>query len=461
MRTSTSRSDRRVSKHIRVPTPPQQSGIDQGELIQHAFKTGANETPSQVLPLEVQSAPTTSPPATPITGVTRPSVRFADGDNTTCVVNLGSAERATTSGGPETEAKKVPLLAHTEGTISASRESADNVSDVPQVKTHSDKNTAFVHTSSTSTSVDATQSIAAEMEKAGVQGKNEMARPYSGFNHAPTDSYPRGVYDLRMEADHVDMQVDFSTPIDEDDDESDTRFGVLSNTTFHQLPPYQYGHGLNTEQDDPIIEDMGSGLAGDSVMEDATPESQNVDVPATATRTLRPFSWVPPSTSDAFHAIFPGVPFARTQMTACIDESVPVFQHGTLDGPYRVDTTIPEEARIQRVAPPQDVVWPFVLDGAYPSPSMEGGLPQEPRFIYAKPSPTSGPSVVPSQTTSHSSFASPTPLTSKVDPVLISSPTGTPIQVHKPEIKDFGGEVCSEPAGTASVQPEVPPPRYV
>ena len=43
--------------------------------------------------------------------------------------------------------------------------------------------------------------------------------------------------------------------MDKDDDESETRFGLLSKTTFHPLLAYQshlYGHGLNVEQDDPL-----------------------------------------------------------------------------------------------------------------------------------------------------------------------------------------------------------------
>ena len=97
-------------------------------------------------------------------------------------------------------------------------------------------------------------------------------------------------------------------------------------------------------------------------MEDATPE---VDVPATATRTfqLQPFSWVSPSTFGPLHAIFPGIPFTRPRVAAFIDYSVPLFQHRTRTDPYGVDTTISEEARIQQVAPLQDITWPFVLDG--------------------------------------------------------------------------------------------------
>ena len=389
--------------------------------------------------------------------MTGPSIHVADGDNTTCVV-------ATTSSDPkmaETEAKKVPPLAHTEGTIGALRESANNVSDVPQLKAHSDENGACKHTSSTGTGVDATQSIAAEREKAGVQVNIEMARPPSSFNDASTDSYPRGPYDLRLEANHQDMQVDFSTPMDKDDDESDTGFGGLSNTTFHPLLTYQphfYDHGLNVEQDEHIIEDIGSGLGADSVMEDAAPGSQNVGAPTTTTRASQPFSWVPPSTSGTFHATFPGVPLACPQMVTCIDESVQVFQHRTLNNPCGIDTTISEEASIQQVAPPQHIAWPSVFDGAYPSPSMEGGLL---KFVYAKHSPTSGPSVFPTQTTNHSSFPSLSPPTSRVDPVPVSSPTCRPIAVHIEDVKDLEGDVCPEPAVITSVKREASPLTYV
>ena len=379
-------------------------------------------------------------------------------------------------GGPEmagADIKKVPLLAHTEGAVDASRESVENASGMPIIKTDGDKNGANGHTSSIGTGLDATQSIVADREKAGVQVNNEMARPSSGLlNDAATDSYPRGPYDPRRGADQEDMHVEFSTPMDKDDDESETAFGLLSNTTFHPLLTYQphfYGHGLNIEQDDPIIQDIGSGLEADSVMEDATPASRKVDAPVAASRkvdapvaatmTLQPFSWVPHSTSDAFHAIFPGVPFPCPQTTTFTDDSLPGFQHRTLNDPYWVDTTISEETRIQQVAPPQDIAWPFTLDVVHPSPSVEGGLPQELQFVHAKHSPTSRPSVFPSQTTSHSSIPSPSPPTSKVDPVLISSPTGRPIEVYKEQVKDLEGEVCSEPAVTASVQPEVNPPR--
>ena len=98
----------------------------------------------------------------------------------------------------------------------------------------------------------------------------------------------------------------------------------------------------------------------DSVMEDARTESRKAAVSVTATRAVQPFSWVPPSTSSAFHAMFPRASFVRTQMTSFINGSVTAFQHPTLNGPYEVDTTIPEETRMQHAAPAQDIAWPFV-----------------------------------------------------------------------------------------------------
>ena len=135
-------------------------------------------------------------------------------------------------------------------------------------------------------------------------------------------------------------------------------------TTFHPLldhQPYLYSHGLNfEEEEDLIIEDTELGFMADSIVEDAKTESRKASVSVTATRTLQPFSWVPPSTSSAFHAMFPGASFVRTQTTSSINGSVTAFQHSTLNGPYEVDTTIPEETGMQHAAPAQDIAWPFV-----------------------------------------------------------------------------------------------------
>ena len=469
MRTSTSssRSERRASQHQRIATP-RQSGLDQEERDRHAFQASTIECPSHVLPLQGQSAPTTPPSVTPTTGAHGPPILFADSDHTPCAVNLGPVEQVAISGGPEmveAEIKKVPLLAHNEGTICASQESVENVSDFPLTKADSDKNGADAPTSSISTGSDATQSIVAEREKARMQDNRVLATPHSGLLvGASTNWYPRDPYDSDIEADQEDMQMDFSTAMDKDDDESDPGFGVLPNTTFHPLLAYQphlYGHGPNLKQDDPIVEDTGSGLGADSAMEDATTESRKVDVPATATRTLQPFSWVPTSTFDAFRAIFPGIPIAHPQMTTFIDDSVPGFQHRMLTDPYGVDAAISEETRIQQTAPPQDIAWPFVSDGAHPSPSVKGRSSKGLQFVHAKHSSTFGSTVFPSQTISHPCFPSPSPPTSKVDPVPISSPTCRPIELQKEEVKDLEGEIYLEPSVIPVVQREASPPRYV
>ena len=453
----------RLSQHPQTTTFPRQSGLNQEELDQHPFQASAIEPLSHV----GQPTPITPPSSTCATGVHELSPQFADSNNATCGEKLGLVERAAISGGPDMEEagdKWLPLLAppQTESTIGVSQERVEKVSGAPLIEAHSDKNGPPTYNSTTtSTGVGAIQSIVAEREKAGAQDNRGLAALHSGLPVACTDRYPRDPYDSDLEADRVDMLVDFSTPLDKVDDESHPSFDVLSNTTFYPLLAYQphlYDHGLDIEQDDPITEDIGSGLGADSVMEDATPESRKVDASVAATRTVQPFEWVPPSTSDAFHSIFPGVPFARPQMTGFSEDSVPVFRHHAHSDPYGVDKTISEESRIQQVAPPQDIASPFVLDGAHPSPSVAGGLPEEPQFVYAKHSPTSGLSVFPNQTTSHSSFSSPSPPTLKVDPVLISSPT---IEVHKAAVKDLEGEVCSESPVTASVQREVAPPRYV
>ena len=288
--TSSSKSERRASQHRRIATPLQKSGFDQEERDRLAFKASPIERPSQVFPLQGKSAPTTPPSVTPTTGAHGSPNQVADGDHTPCVVNLGPVEQVAMSGGPEMAAadiKRVPLLAHTEGAIGALRESVESVENASGFKADGDKNGADTHTSSVATGSDANQSIVVETEKARLQF-NEMARPPSGLPHdTATDSYSRGSYDPWIGADEEDVQMDFSTPMDKDDDESDTGFGVLSNTTFHPLLTYQphlYGNGLNVEQDVPIVEDIGSSLGADSVMEDAAPKSWKVDVPVAATR---------------------------------------------------------------------------------------------------------------------------------------------------------------------------------
>jgi len=300
MRTSTSSS--------RSTTPPRQSGHDQEELDRHTFMTSAIKSSfaSPVPSLQGQSAPTMVPSVTPSTRVHGSPVQFADGDNTTCGADLGLVKRAAISGGPgaaEAGVKKVLLSAHTEGAIGASRKSVDNVGDdVPLIKAHSDENEALLYTSATGIGADATQSIVAEREKTRVPR-------WQGRSPDCSTRHPR----IRIKGIHTTQvwkqirwicRWTFQLPWIR----MMTR-QILSLASCQTPPstyqPHLYGHGLDIKRDRPIIKGIRSGLVANSVMEDATPESRMVDVPVAASTTLQPFSWVPPSTSGAFHAIFP------------------------------------------------------------------------------------------------------------------------------------------------------------
>jgi hypothetical protein len=458
MRTSTASSrihnpaEPRISQRRRITPLLRQSGHDQEELERrkanllggldashsqddnlHVFKASATGSPSNV--------PIRSPSVTSTTEGHGPSVLFADSDNTPCITNLGLA------------------LPRTEGTISAAWETVE-VGGASLIEAHGDENGV------STIGVDATQLIMAEREMARVRVNTEVARvPSWLLSEAPTDSYPRAPYDPNMEA-QVDMQVDLVIPLDEDEDESDSEFGVLSRTTFDPSLAYQpqlYSHGPSIEEDDRIIQDIGPGSVADAAMEDARTECWEADVSATAPRTLQPFSWVPPSLSGGFHTGFPGVPFAHAQMTAFASTSADVFQHHTHNDTYTVDTTIYEETTLQQIAPPQDIAWPFVSDGVqpWPSPSVEVGLTKEPQSVHTTLSHTSFPSDFASQTTTRSCFLLPSPPASKVEPVPVAPSTYRPIEGHKEDVKDLDGDVDPELAVAASVQREASPFRSV
>jgi hypothetical protein len=437
----------RISQHRRVTPLLRQSGHDQEELERrkanlpgglgashsqddnsHVFKASAAESPSGV------------PPSVSSTmEVHGPSVVFADSDNSTCIANLGCA------------------LPRTEGAISASWETVEEVGGASLIEARSDEN------GTSTTGVDATQLTMAEREMARVRVNTEVARvPSWLLGEAPTDFYPRGPDDLDMEA-QVDMQVDLLIPLDEDEDESDSEFGVLSRTTFDPSLAYQpqlYSHGLNTEGDEHIIEDIGPGFVADAVMEDARTECREADGSVPAPKSLQPFSWVPPSLSG----VFPGVPFAPAQMTDTFpNTSADAFQHRTLNDSYTVDTTIYEETALQQIAPPQDIAWPFVSDGFQPSPSplVEVGLSREPQSVHAVLSDTSVLSVFAGQTTTRSYFLPLPPPVSRVDPVPVAPPAYRPIEGHKEDVMGLDGDVDAEPAFAASVQREVSPFRCV
>ena len=376
----------------------------------------------------------------------------------------------------EAEGKKVPLLAphQIEGAVSVTRESVGDGSGAPLIEAHSDNGPA-VYTSTTG--IGATQSIVAEREKTSVQVNTEVDGLLSGFLvGAPTDSYPRGPYDPNMEGDQVDMQVDFSISVDEDEDEAEPWFGLLSNTNTTLDPslafqPQLYSHRPSIEQDDRIVEEIGPCFVEDSVMEEARTESWRADASVTATQTLRRFSLVPPSVSGAVQTIFPGVPFAApaqmtAQMTVTLDTPVPVFQHHILNDPYAVDATISEETRLPQDSPPQDrppqdIAWAFISGGVHPSAPGEVGLANEPHSVYARFSPISVPSDFASQITSHLSFPPPSLPASTVDPLPVSPSTCGHIEGHKEGVKALEEEVDPEPVVAVAVQREASSLRCV
>lgn len=359
----------------------------------------------------------------------------------------------------------MPLLAlpRAEGAISVSRESLDKVRGAPVIEAHSDENRPTAYT----TGVDATQLIVAEREKARVRVNAEVDGLLSGLRlllDAPTDSDPRVPYDPDMDADQVDMQVDFSISVDKDGDEVEPWFGDLSNTYLDPslaFQPLLYSHGPNIEQDDRIVEDIGPGFVADSVMEEARLELWMADASVTATQALQSFPWAPPSVSDASHTIFPGVPSSLTQMTAALKSSEPVFQHRMLNDPYAVNTTIPEETRLPQDTPLQDIAWSFTADEVHPSPPVEVRLANEPHSAHARLSPTPVPSVFTSQITSHSSFPPLSLPTSRVDPTPVSPSTCRPIEGHKEGVKALEEEIDPEPVVAVAVQREASPPRCV
>src|SRR5258706_9616902 len=212
----------------------------------------------------------------------------------------------------------------------------------PTTESGNDENGLRTHTRADALAgLDATPLIVAEGTMAQV---GDEARLPSGLVH-PQTHIPRFPYDLDVGGGQVGMQGDFSIPMDEDVDESEPSFDVVSNTTFDPSPslayqpqPHSYNHGLNIEQGGLIVEDIETEFVVDSGMEDAGMESWKAAA-CTTTATLQPLSWIPPPIFGTFHAIFPNVP--PTQMTAFVNPAMRVLEPPTLSEPYAMGSTIP------------------------------------------------------------------------------------------------------------------------
>ena len=448
------------------------AGHGQEELHQHDFqdydpcRSVASETESQSHAPSPQArlALTKSPSVNSTPKLHPPLLLFADGDDTTRAANLAFMEQVALINGLETGTQddKTERFLTASGTDHATTVSGEGIEeskgvnlrhdgDAPPVRRHDDESDSHIHTDVVGW--DTHQLIAAEREtvRVGVEARS----PFGLLADGSMPSHHRGSYDLDMEA---HMPRDFSVPMDEDDEDNEEHlFGVLSNTTLNPLPAYQphsYQDSLYIERDALIVDDDSPG-AEDSAMEVAGRESWKAAASVTATKTLEPFSWVPPSVSNTFHASFPGISPAPAQMTAFVNMSMHDFEPTTLNGPYAVNMMV-SEAELRQVAPPQDTVWPFFSDGTRPSLSTEEvELSIAPESFTADIPPTSVSSASATQTTSCSSLAS------RAGPIAVSPSTRRTIENLKDEVKGFDREVGPEPAAVASVRRWASPLRCV
>jgi len=241
-----------------------------------------------------------------------------------------------------------------------------------------------------------------------------------------------------------------------DEDESEPSDCDLSDITFDPLlayHPHSLSLSLNIQQDDLVSEH--NGLAGLTV-EDAGREAWKATASVIATEFLQPFSWMPPSASGALHAIFPGVPSDQT--AALVNDSMHVIESPVPGHPFTMDITTSGQAGLQHAGPPQDITWPFVLNGIHPLPSVEIEFSKEPEFFIPRAPPTP---VSASQATSHSTSPPTSPSASRAGPIPVSPSTCVPIEGHNGEVKDLNSEVGPEPAAAASVQHKASPLKCV
>ena len=114
-------------------------------------------------------------------------------------------------------------------------------------------------------------------------GSQVAGLPFESLGDAPRDSYPREECDLDTGACQLDMQADFSIHMDDDEDMVEPSFGVLSNPpTFDQLlsyRPHPYGHSLDAQQDELIVDGTCSALAADPGLEDVEMEGSQAAAP--------------------------------------------------------------------------------------------------------------------------------------------------------------------------------------
>ena len=455
----------------------QYEGNHMGALDALNTKGGSPRTPeaSATEPRSRASSPQARSPPIAFPSVistpeTHQSLSFTSGDGPAHTFNcrpsshIGSIETLTRSD------EEKPLISGADCTDNASGEGVDRSEGVkcdsspPTTEGRHDKNELRTHTDAIGPAgLDATPLVVAEGMIARV---GDEARLPSGLVH-PGTHIPGFPYDLDTGASQVRMQGGFLMPMDEDEVESEPSFGVLSNTTFdpllvnqpqpHYQPHYQphsNSHYFNIEQDDLIVEDIEPEFVADLAMEDAGMWKAEASV---TTEARQPFSWMPASVSDAFHSIFPDIP--STQMTAFVHPAMHVLEPSMLSDPYAMCPTIPEGARLQQVAPPQDTPCQFASDGTHPSPSVGSELFNGLEYIVPTLSTIYASNVSVHQTTSRPWFTPTSPHVSRAGPIPVPpSPRGY-IVTHTEEVVDFDEEMGPKLGVATNVQHETSPLR--
>ena len=439
----------------------QHSGL--GALGALNYGTSLTEPQPCASPPDVWPAPMKS---SSTTGEYQPLPLFADGGNINgSTEDTSKLEQAITDG-LETGTKDgetalpAPVAADRTAKISTSGKRFDlfdklklqHYRNAPPVEWHSDEEEE-PHTGAIG--VDAPPSLLAQREVRQV-GAKLATLPFGLRVDVSIDSYSRRPHYLDIEA---DRQEEVSIPMDEV--EVEPSFGILSNTTFDPelaYHPHPYDHSINIQKDDLVGED--NNLV-DLAMEDAGTEVEKGMASVTTTRSLQPFSWVPPSASSAFNAIFTGV--SSTQTAALVDGSTRGMVSPILDNPYAMDMTTSEGVRLQHAVAPRDIAWPFVHSETQPSPSVKLELFKEPAYFTPMLSPAPVSSISDSQATSHSTSTFPLESlpASRAGPVPVLPSTFRSIEEHECEVHGLNREVGPRPTIVASIQHKASPLRCV
>ena len=178
-----------------------------------------------------------------------------------------------------------------------------------------------------------------------------------------------------------------------------------------------------------------------------------------ATETLQPFSWMPPSVSGAFHPISLDIP--SSQMTAFIHPAMHVLEPPMLSNPYAMCPTIPEGARLQQVAPPQNTPCHFASDGTHPSLSVGSELFNGSEYIVPTLSTIYVSNVSAHQASSRPWSPPTSPHVSRAGLILVPPSTHAYTMTHTEEVVDFDEEMDPKLGVVASVQHETSSLRCV